>query len=214
MGDGERDVIGRTQHQVPPAWQAPSVIERTLYEAKLRGDWPAFFDVLAEADLFVAEDFAGVEADPNGIHFMPYWYSQVRANCLPVLTEGMLPAPEPQTVFWRTSLGWFADSWRDRGTSWVVISPGSPCEGFFPATPAHRALWQQHAGPHAQSGCGPSHPHMKLRALEGSGAAAGAMAHGLGLIALLSVNNGELWNDMGHHGIGYTSEKSRLKEWW
>lgn len=214
MGDGEGNAVGRAEHQAPSTWQAPGEVERRLHEAKVRGDWPAFFDVLAESDLFIAEDFAGVEADPDGIHSVPYWYSQVRANCLPVLTEGMLPAPDPEAVFWRTSLGWLADGWRDSATSWIVVNPGSPCEVFFPATPAHRPLWQRHARRHAQSDCGHSHHHMRLRALEGSGAASGALAHGLGLIALLSVNNGELWNDIGYHGTGYTSEKSRLKEWW
>jgi len=214
MGYGEGNAVGGEEHQAAPGWQPPGVVERTLYEAKLRGDWPAFFDALAGADLFIAESAEWAEAYPETPQCLPYWYSQVRANCLPVLTEGMLPAPEPETLFWNTSLDWFADGWRDRGTSWIVVNPGSPCEVFFPATPAHRALWQEHVRRLAQSDCGHPHDHMRLRALEGSGAATGAVAHGLGLIALLSVNNGELWNNMAYHGMGHTGEKRRLKDWW
>jgi hypothetical protein len=214
MGDGEGNAAGRTEHRAPSAWQAPGVVERTLYEAKVRGDWPAFFDVLAEADLFFADSVARIEAHPGTYLCTPYWYSQVRANCLPILTEGMLPAPDAETAFRRTSLDWLADGWRDSATSWIVVNPGSPCEVFFPATPAHRALWQQHVRRLAQCDCGQSHYSMRLRALEGDAAASGAVAHGLALIALLSVSNGDLWNAIAYHGTGYTGEKERLKEWW
>ncbi|MGW2327600.1 DUF1266 domain-containing protein [Streptomyces sp. NPDC001700] len=214
MGDGEGIAVGRTEYQAPPAWQAPGAVERTLYEAKLRGDWPAFFDALAEADLFFADSVAKIEAHPGTHLFTSYWYSQVRTNCLPLLTEGMLPAPDAETAFCRTSLDWLADGWQDSAVSWIVINPGSPCEVFFPATPAHRALWQQHVRRIEQSDCDHSHQHMRLRAVEGDMAASGALAHGLGLIGLLSVSNGDLWNTRAYHGTGYTGEKRRLKEWW
>ncbi|MEU1802349.1 DUF1266 domain-containing protein [Streptomyces sp. NPDC019937] len=214
MGYGEANAVGHTELQAPPAWQAPSEVERRLYEAKLRGDWSAFFDCLAEEDLFFADSVALIEADPGTYLCTPYWYSQVRANCLPLLTHGMLPAPDAETAFCRTDLGWLADGWRDSDTSWIVINPGSPCEVFFPATPSHRALWQQHVRRLEQCDCGRPHHRMRLRALEGSGAATGAVAHGLGLIALLSVSNGDLWNAIDYHGTGYKGEKNRLKEWW
>ncbi|QKV96567.1 DUF1266 domain-containing protein [Streptomyces sp. NA02950] len=213
MGNGEGLAAGPEQHGghgAMAAWQAPSRVERELYEAKNRGDWSAYFDVLARTDLFVADSYTRLQAHPRTVRFTPYWYQQVRAECLPVLTEGMLPAPHPETVFLSQSLGWFADEWRHDDPPWIVINPGTPCETFFPAGPAQRALWKQHA--QNASGCG--HSHLELRGLDTGGATEGPVAHGLACAALLFVKNGELWNAMAYHGGGYTSERNRLKEWW
>ncbi|MEU1662326.1 DUF1266 domain-containing protein [Streptomyces sparsogenes] len=220
MGNGEGTATGRGDHQAREArdaWQAPGTVERKLYEAKLRGDWPAYFDVLAGADLFIADSKARLDAHPTTLRCTPYWYPQVRANCLPILTEGMLPPPDhdADTVFNCEPLDWFARTWQNGSTTWIVINPGSPCEVFFPATPTHRALWHGHVERAQKCDCCGFPPHRTLlRALEGGAAASGQTAHGLGLAALLSVNNGELWNAVAYHGTGYHGEKKRLKDWW
>lgn len=202
----------RTESSAP--WRAPSVVERELHEASSQGDWSAFFDVLAGADLFVADSADRLRSDPGTIQCTPYWYSTVRANCLPLLTEGMLPPPGQDTVFERASLGWLADTWQNRGdSSWVVINPGSPCEVFFPVTRHHRALWREHVE-RVNKDRGPSHHRLRLRALEVGGVTSGPVAHGLALAALMMVNNGELWNTVAYHGDGYSDQKNRLEEWW
>ncbi|WP_432009786.1 DUF1266 domain-containing protein [Streptomyces cucumeris] len=213
MGNGEGLAAGPEQHGghgATTGWQAPSRVERELYAAKSRGDWPAYFDVLARTDLFVADSYTRLQTHPRTVRFTPYWYQQVGAECLPVFTEGMLPAPHPETVFLSQSLEWFADEWRPGDPPWIVINPGTPCETFFPAGPAQRALWKQHA--QNAPGCG--HSHLELRGLDSGGATEGPVAHGLACAALLFVKNGELWNAMAYHGGGYTSERNRLKEWW
>lgn len=94
MGNGEAAVPEHgVQGSTQTAWQAPSAIERELYEAKARGDWSAYFDVLARTELFVADAYSRLQARPGTVLFTPYWYPQVQANCLPLFTEGMLPAP-------------------------------------------------------------------------------------------------------------------------
>lgn len=45
---------GVAQPHPSAAWQAPTEIERKLYEAKARGDWVGYFDVLADCDLFLS----------------------------------------------------------------------------------------------------------------------------------------------------------------
>ncbi|CAM5355250.1 hypothetical protein SANTM175S_02167 [Streptomyces antimycoticus] len=214
MGNGEAAVPEHgVQGSTQTAWQAPSAIERELYEAKARGDWSAYFDVLARTELFVADAYSRLQARPGTVLFTPYWYPQVQANCLPLFTEGMLPAPHPETVYLSYSLGWFATEWEPDDPPWIVVNPGSPCETFFPTSPAHRALWSGHAE-HAADGEGRAHAPMKLRGLWAGGPTQGPVAHGLACGALLFVKNGELWNAMAYHGGGYTRERSRLKEWW
>ena len=92
-------------------WQAPSAIERGLYEARRRGDWPAYYDLVARADLYVAQPRSLVDCRPESLLFQPYWNPQARSMCLPVHTAGMLPAPVPDPVFVTRSLAWLARAW-------------------------------------------------------------------------------------------------------
>ncbi|MFF7024517.1 DUF1266 domain-containing protein [Streptomyces klenkii] len=218
MNTGEGSV-GTPPSAVAPSWTAPSDIERRLYEAKMRGDWPAFFDVLAGTDLFLAVSRRQADSAPDSVFFTPYWNPQTNTQCLAVFTEGMLPAPVPDPVFVARSLDWYGRAWEDADPPFLAVNPGSPCEAFLPTTPAHRAVWRQHHerarnARAADSACGQSHTHGKLRALHVGGPLHGPVAHGLACAALLFVKNGELWNSMGYHGSGYHHEKYRLEKWW
>ncbi|MFE6780482.1 DUF1266 domain-containing protein, partial [Streptomyces sp. NPDC057676] len=192
------------------AWQPPSAIEQELYDAKTRGDWSRYVGVLARTPLFVADSRARVDTHPDTVVFTSYRDPRTRTDCLAVYTEGMLPAPAEDPVFHAGSLGWYARVWGPKDPPWLAVNPGSPCEAYFATTPAHRALWQRHAD-HATS---EERPQRQLRALVVGGPLRGPVAHGLACGALLSVNNGELWNAMAYHGGGYTAERDRLGEWW
>ncbi len=200
--------------QATGSWQAPGVVERALYEAKARGDWGAYLDVLADTDLFMTVPRQRADADPGSVVFTPYWNPQTGTTCVAVFTEGMLPAPVEDPVFYGYSLDWYATDWHISDPPFLVVNPGSPCEAFFPTTLAHRTIWGQHAerGRRIQGCC--SHKSGELRALHVGGPLRGPVAHGLACGALLSVNNGELWNAMAYHGRGYLHEKKRLKDSW
>ncbi|MFT2016693.1 DUF1266 domain-containing protein [Streptomyces sp. 796.1] len=200
----------RSQQEQPSGWQPPSAVEQDLYEAKERGDWAGYFDVLARTPLFVADSRARVDAHPDSVVFTPYRDPRTRTDCLAVYTEGMLPAPVEDPVFHSGSLGWYARVWGAKDPQWLAVNPGSPCEAYFPTTTSHRAVWQQHAERAARC----SQPPRRLRALYIGGPLRGPVAHGLACGALLSVSNGELWNAMAYHGGGYTAERDRLAEWW
>ncbi|WP_424889523.1 DUF1266 domain-containing protein [Streptomyces sp. XH2] len=213
----EEGPVGRPA--TPPPWTAPSEIERRLYEAKTRGDWPAFFDVLAGTNLFLAVSRRQADSAPDAVFFTPYWNPQTNTQCLAVFTEGMLPVPVPDPVFVSRSLEWYGRAWQDADPPFLAVNPGSPCEAFLPTTPAHRAVWRQHHerarnARSADSACGQSHAHGTLRALHVGGPLHGPVAHGLACGALLFVKNGELWNSMAYHGTGYHHERHRLAEFW
>ncbi|MEU4541773.1 DUF1266 domain-containing protein [Nonomuraea dietziae] len=198
------------RHAAPPipSWQAPGDIERGLYEAKTRGDWAAYFDVLAAADLYHPISRAVADARPGWVRYTAtYWGPGPRAECLAFFTDGMLPAPVPDPVFFEADLDQLAKDW-PREHYWLAINPGSPCEAFFPATAAHRQVWRRHADrvPHPRRN--------QLRTLWAGGPLHGPVAHGLACGALLCVSNASLWNAMGWHGTGYVRERKRLREWW
>ncbi|MGV9313945.1 DUF1266 domain-containing protein [Streptomyces sp. NPDC003691] len=189
-------------------WEtAPSHIERELYEAKIRGDWSAYFDVLGRNWLYTAQRRQFLDAHPGEVQFLPDFSPQVGGPCLTVRTEGVLPAPVADPVYSSASLSWYAKAWDPGDPPWLAVNPGTPCEAYFLTTPAHRAQWQRHTAAEIR-------PGLKLRALHVGGPLHGSVAHGLACGALLSVNNGELWNALGYHGRGYQRERVRLKEWW
>lgn len=58
-------------HQAPPPapappWQAPTDVERRLYEAKSRGDRAAYLDALADTELFMWMPRLRADGHPTG----------------------------------------------------------------------------------------------------------------------------------------------------
>jgi hypothetical protein len=188
-----------------PPWQAPTDVEQRLYEAKSRGDWAAYFDALADTELFMWMPRLQADGHPTGPD-PKYWSPAVGQWCEVVTTEGMLPAPTPDIVYFHLPLKDLAKAW-EGNDEWLAVNPGTPCEAFFPPDAAR---WKQHArrgkGMHSATGT--------LRTLRVGSPIQGPVAHGLGCGAMLSVTNGLLWNAMGFHGCGYSEEQEKLKEWW
>lgn len=189
-----------------PDWQAPTDIERGLYEAKMRGDWPGYFDILAGTELYHAAPRGYLDSNPGKVRFTSFHDPLSGGHGYVLLTSGVLPPPAPDPVYFHSSLGWYAREWPD-DTAWAAINPGTPCEAHFATTAAHRAVWQQHADRVED------HGHHQLRTLWTGAPLHGPVAHGLACTALMYVNNGEFWNMLGH-GLGYDTEKSRLEKWW
>lgn len=186
-------------------WLAPTDVERGLYEAKMRGDWAAYFDVLAGTYLYFP--VARAEADAGRSTQYPFRSPVTGTWCFAYYTEGVLPLPQPDPVFTYRSFGSVVRDWGN-DDRWLAVNPGTPCEAYFPANPQTVQLWRQHAeriSP-AESGT--------LRTLRVGGPLQGPVARGLGCGALFAVKNGELWNTLAHHGPGYAHQRSSLEEWW
>ena len=200
---GKRNGAGRPRHT---GWHAPTDVERALYDARERGDWPAYLDTLGSTWLYYAV--------PRGPYDSlgqvdRYAYKDRRSGryCCAVFTHGMLPAPQSDPVYLRRRLTDLAADWGN-DLWWLAVNPGSPCEAYFPGTLDSRVTWRQH-GERAWR----SQRHT-LRTLATGAPLHGPVAHGLACGALLSVNNGSLWNAMAWHGTGYGSEVRRLRDAW
>ncbi|WP_030694094.1 DUF1266 domain-containing protein [Streptomyces globisporus] len=192
-------------------WQAPSIIERGLYEARLRGDWPTYYDLVADADLYLPQPRHQADAEPDLTFFRPYRDPRTRSACLAVHTAGMLPVPAPDPVFVIRNLGWFARFWEPGDPAYLVVNPGSPCEGVLPATPEGRALWRHHF----EKGEGlVGLARDAVHTLEVGGPRQGQVAFGLAVGAQLFVQNGQFWNALANHGNGYRQEREQLDQWW
>ncbi|MGH3310860.1 MAG: DUF1266 domain-containing protein [Streptomyces sp.] len=188
------------------AWQAPTDVERALYEAKSRGDWSSYLDVLGNTWLYYAVDRYSFDAVGQR-RYDTYWNAQTGSRCRAVFTAGMLPAPVADPVYVRRDLETFASDWPGE-TTWLAVNPGSPCEAYFPGSMAHRTVWRQHGERAWRSQL------RRLRTLSVGGPLHGPVAHGLACGALLCVRNGSLWNALAWHGRGYDAERERLKEHW
>ncbi|MFJ3517238.1 MULTISPECIES: DUF1266 domain-containing protein [unclassified Streptomyces] len=186
-------------------WIAPSVIERELYGAKTAGDWPAYFDVLARNQLYLAQHRSQVDARPDSTFFHP-----TPDRMLVVHTAGMLPAPTPETVYEPRRLSWFAKVWAADDPAFLAVNPGSPCEAYLTTTPADLARWRAHA----EAAPGVGLPEGRIHALFTGGPLHGPVAHGLAVGGHLAVTNGEFWNSLAHHGSGYRHERRRVEKSW
>ncbi|MFM9369820.1 DUF1266 domain-containing protein [Streptomyces sp. Da 82-17] len=196
-------------------WQAPSEIEQHLYEAKMRGDWRAYLDVLAETRLFHPTPRQVAETKPDiYAQNSPYWNPQTNSYCRAYFTPGMLPAPATDPVYFSVGLRWLAEKWNGDHVA-LAVNPGTPCEMYLPAPPAARALWYEHGQRAAEraklTGSGVAN---RLRTLRTGGPLQGSTALGLACGALLCVSNGSFWNAMAWHGTGFHNERDRLKDWW
>ncbi|MFI9305281.1 DUF1266 domain-containing protein [Streptomyces triculaminicus] len=191
---------------MPPPWQAPSEVEQKLYEAKARGDWAAYFDVLAGANLFHAMPREYADSHPGRVKVGSYWEPRLGRECYAFLTHGVLPAPVENPVFFTDDLEGVAGFWPEPDV-WLAINPGTPCEAFFPATPAHRAVWKEHAQRAAKD------TSKSLHTLWVGGPLRGRVAHGLACGALLTVRSGYPWNAIAANG-SYASLRRNLKDWW
>ncbi|MEV7616735.1 DUF1266 domain-containing protein [Streptomyces sp. NPDC089799] len=190
------------------SWIAPSAIEAELYEAKLKGDWPRYFDVLARHELFLAAPREHVDAEPDVIRFYPENDRQ-----LYVWTEGALPSPTDDTVFHAKDFGWYAAVWDDReDPPYLTVNPGTPCEANLPA--ADRTRWTRHLQHVIDNEIAYGLPQDTVHTLRHAEPLAGPVAFGLAAGAHLSVRNGLFWNAPGYHGQGYLLEKRKLDDYW
>ncbi|MCX5195475.1 DUF1266 domain-containing protein [Streptomyces sp. NBC_00249] len=185
------------------SWNPPSVIEQELYEARLKGDWALYHDVLARSELFLAAPRQDVDAEPDAVRFYPANDVQLH-----VWTEGALPDPTDDLVFHGRDFGWFAAVWEDGDPPYLTVNPGTPCEANLPA--ADRARWTRHAERATRYGL----EQGRVQTLRPARPLPAPVVLGLAAGAHLSVRNGLFWNALGYQGQGYLLEQEKLRDSW
>ncbi|MDW6057045.1 hypothetical protein SAZ11_01720 [Streptomyces sp. FXJ1.4098] len=116
-------------------WQPPSAIEQRLLEAKSRGDWAGYLEAAVHTDLFFADQRARADSRPGTVRFTPQWNPHLRAECLALFTEGILPPPDPELIFQSMTLEWYASVWDEKEAPWIAINPGTPAKPSSPQPP-------------------------------------------------------------------------------
>ncbi|WP_165990040.1 DUF1266 domain-containing protein [Streptomyces sp. YIM 98790] len=189
----------------PPAedWEPPTEAEQVLYRAASTGDWDTFYHRLGNTDLFFPQRQELSDALTSNVRPMVFRSAEPPGLSVPVFTRGMVPRPAPGRIYERSTLYHLSRRWK-RTADWLAVNPGTPLETFVPARPRR---WKRHARPCDRL----EEPQLKtLR----TGHLRDTVAHGMACGALLLVNNGDLWNDPGWHGRGYTFERDQLRQWW
>ncbi|WP_052851770.1 DUF1266 domain-containing protein [Streptomyces avicenniae] len=185
-------------------WQPPSAVEQRLYDAGSAGEWDTYLAVLAGTDIFLPtsrelSDAAGAFTPP--FPYTPFHDPRFKGLSLPAFTRGALPPPTADRVFERVDLRHLSRA-LPRSIRWLALNPGTPAETFLPAD-ARR--WRRAAkAPVAEE---------RLKTLW-NGHRSGPLAHGMACGALLMVNNGAPWNQLGWQSGGYSEERALLRRWW
>ncbi|MFG2140306.1 DUF1266 domain-containing protein [Streptomyces sp. NPDC048650] len=186
-------------------WIPATDVEQGLLEARSRGDWSAYFDVLAGTHVFLADGRREVDAGYGESSVGAEWWNPAIGQwCLTVVTEGMLPVPSAEVVFHSPHLHQLGE-WLALEGWWLAVNPGTPCEGYFPPNPQ---LWRTH-----MDRVKTPDQTKRLRAIR-TGPTHGPVAQGLACGVQLCINNGFPWNMVNWHGAGYRGERKSLKEWW
>ncbi|MEV1008867.1 DUF1266 domain-containing protein [Streptomyces sp. NPDC049881] len=185
-------------------WQPPSAVEQRLYDAANSADWDTFLAVLAGTDLFLPTSRELSDATAGSgrpFPYTPFHDERFKGLSLPVWTRGALPRPVADRVFERVELQHLARA-LPRSIRWLALNPGTPAETYLPADTRR---WRKAA----------RHPvaEDQLKTLW-NGPRSGPLAHGMACGALLMVNNGAPWNQLGWQSGGYSEERALLRRWW
>ncbi|MCS0637608.1 DUF1266 domain-containing protein [Streptomyces sp. LP05-1] len=188
-------------------WTPPTVIERELYEAGLRGDVAAQLRVLAAEELYIGQYRHEVDAEPDMVTWRAVQDPATGWLCKPLLTRGMLPPWHPDWVFHGVSLDWVARFDWSGPQQFLVVNGGTPAAVSLPATPEHRAVWRRHYAENERT------TRPRLLALH-TGPLHGPLAFGLACGAHLAVRDGVPWNEAGTVYDDYPGQRRAMERDW
>ncbi|MCS0637609.1 DUF1266 domain-containing protein [Streptomyces sp. LP05-1] len=177
-----------------------------MYEASLGGDPAALPAALAGVRLFLPLDRLAADTPGFTAPLTPVRDPATGKRSIAVHTAGSLPPWHPEQVHRALTLGELADSWPG-GRLRLAVNPGTPWAVSTGARPADRAGWRRAAT--ATGG-----PPRGLLLTHAGQPRDGALAHGLGCGAHLSVHNSMAWNDLGATCFGYAEDAARLRRTW
>ncbi|NBE56673.1 DUF1266 domain-containing protein [Streptomyces sp. YC537] len=191
-------------------WLAPTDVEQHLYRLIQRENSYAYLRTLAIEGVYYP--VRREEVDAAGEDEFPM-FSHERGGRVWVLvyTEGFLPRPHPDLVYEYANLAKLARIVPAHAEV-LAVNAGTPCQELLAVDEEERDVWYDLSGDHADpDGFG---SRVVTRRTGKGVPETGPLLHGLACGAHLCYGNGDPWNTLHWHGIGYRKEIERLSEWW
>ncbi|MFI9722648.1 DUF1266 domain-containing protein [Streptomyces sp. NPDC052396] len=188
-------------------WQAPAELEQHLYELGRSGDVLGYLRAVAAEGVYypvLLEEARAAGEDEYPMLLVDVPDGRTVAQ---VYTSGVLPRPHPQLVYEYATLGALARILPGH-VDVLFINAGTPCEQFFQTDDGERQAWLGLHDDHF------SPEELMDRTVTHRTGAPAALLHGLACGAHLCHGNGDAWNTVHWHGMGYRGEVQRLADYW
>ncbi|MDI3403764.1 DUF1266 domain-containing protein [Streptomyces cavernicola] len=191
-------------------WLAPTDVEQHVHRLLRRDNTYAYLRVLAAEGVYYP--VRREDADAASEDEFPMFTSESNGRVwAPVYTEGLLPRPHPDLVYEYANLARIAQI-VPAEVDVLMVNLSTPCQLLLAVDEEERDLWGAlRDDMYASDAFG----NRVVTRRSGNGVPdIGPLLHGLACGAHLCYGNGDPWNTLHWHGIGYRNEIKRLSEWW
>ena len=196
-------IIPKDQPFVPP-----TAVERELCSAILDEDPWSYLCVVAATGVYHPVALVHAHSNPAKRQMVTSTLGDGRIATF-VYTQDMLPRPHPYLVYEFVSLRALSEIIPDE-VDVLAVNANTPCELYLDVTDEERERWQ---AAYERFGA-PGFSGNRLVTRLSGGAEPTELLHGLACGAHLCFLNGEAWNNLDWHGLGYSGEVERLSEGW
>lgn len=213
LDDHDEDALPRVRVPEGEEWQAPAPLEQRLYEL-LQGGGDAsdavlgYLEVMAEDFLYVPFPREDTSPDPAERAF-PVDEPPKFGRVVKVYTRGLLPRPHPYVAYETYTLWELAEALPE-DVEGIAVNVRTPCYAMLAADKEERHIWRVLHNRHWDQ----SALAQRLVTRRTGAPPVGPLLHGLGLGGHMCFVNGEAWNNPDYHGLGMSTERERLAEWW
>ncbi|WKU43399.1 DUF1266 domain-containing protein [Streptomyces sp. VNUA116] len=193
-------------------WQAPTDVEQYLYKVTRSDDSYAYLRTLAIEGVYYPvrlDEGQAAGGAPAGTRPMLTIDTPDGRTVLQVYTAGVLPRPHPYLVYEYTTLGALAQTAPD-GVDVLAVNAATPCEQYFLVSDEEREVWLDL---HHEL-FSPDDLMDRVVTRRTGAPAPGPLLHGLACGAHLCFRNGDAWNTLHWHGMGYSGEAERIADDW
>lgn len=190
-------------------WQAPTDLEQYLYKLSRADNAYAYLRTLAIEGVYYPVRLDHAQAAGEDERPMLTIETPDGRTAAQVYTPGLLPRPHPFLVYEYATLGALAQIVPD-AVDVLAVNPATPCEQYFLISDEERDVWLDlHHELFSPDGL------MDRVVTRRTGAPApGPLLHGLACGAHLCFTNGDAWNTLHWHGMGYRGEVERIADSW
>ncbi|GHC40962.1 DUF1266 domain-containing protein [Streptomyces cinnamoneus] len=190
-------------------WQAPTDLEQYLYKLCRADNAYAYLRTLAIEGVYYPVRLDEARAAGDDAHPMLTNETPDGLTVAQVYTAGLLPRPHPFLVYEYATLG-ALERIVPEGVDVLAVNAATPCEQYFLISDEEREVWLD-----LHHELFSSDALMDRVVTRRTGAPApGPLLHGLACGAHLCFANGDAWNTLHWHGMGYRGEVERIADSW